>query len=80
MFSVSIPADTVFGRGNRGCLQKNNATTCFIADKHSHSAWEFHPAFKMLPHVLSPFLITEQYKNEIFILAPPVSEILKLHQ
>ena len=80
MFSLSIPADTVFGRGNRGRLQKNNATTCFIADKHSHSACEFHPAFKMLLHVLSPFLITEQYKNEMFILTPPVSEILKLHQ
>ena len=55
MFSLSIPTDTVFGRGNRGRLQKNNATTCFIADKRSHSAWEFHPAFKMLPHVLSPY-------------------------
>lgn len=55
MFSLSIPADTVFGRGNRGRLQKNNATKCFIADKHSYSAWEFHPAFKMLPHVLGPY-------------------------
>ena len=54
MFFLSIPGDTVFDQGNRGRLQKN-VTTCFIADKRSHSAWEFHPAFKMLPHVLSPY-------------------------
>ena len=76
MFSLSIPADTVFGQGNRGRLQKH---VLLLTNIHTLPG-NFILHSKCYHMYFVHILITEQYKNEIFILTPPVSEILKLHQ
>ena len=81
MFSLSIPTDTVFGRGNRGRLQKKTTPQHVLLVTNIHTLpGNFILHSKCYHMYLVHILITEQYKNEIFILTPPVSEILKLHQ